>query len=254
MWCSDARACIGCGPRRPWMPPAMWPTTESGSLKTIQLVHPVAVATRDLLGERGEVLDDAAPGPAALLLERERQVPVVHRHPRFEPALQAAVDQAVVVGATGVVPRAATVTHHAGPADREAVGVDTHRGDQVQVLVQSVERVDPVEPDRPAAHPTTAHGLVPHRRGLAVDVPRALDLERGRRHPPGERSSPKSARVSAIGPPRSTLGRSPARSAPSSPTDPGVPHAGTHRRSPMRPVPPGPNGVTGGPGGPRDPR
>ena len=36
MWCNDASASIGWGPRRPWMPPAMWPITDNGSLKTIQ--------------------------------------------------------------------------------------------------------------------------------------------------------------------------------------------------------------------------
>ncbi|MEZ5207563.1 MAG: hypothetical protein R2690_11425 [Acidimicrobiales bacterium] len=150
------------------------------------VLHTVAVAAGDLLGEGGEVVDDAAPGPAPLALEGQRQVPVVHRDPRLDAARQAAVDHPVVVGPAGVVPRPASVAVDPGPVDREPVGVDPEAGDEVQVLVAAVEGVDGVEAHQPVAHPAVATRLVPHRRALAVDVPRPLDLEGGRRHAPGE--------------------------------------------------------------------
>ena len=60
------------------------------------VLDPVAEALGDDGGVRGEVLGGVARRPAAPVLERLRQVPVVERDERGDAGLQQAVDQPVV--------------------------------------------------------------------------------------------------------------------------------------------------------------
>ena len=63
--------------------------------------------------------------PAAAILERLRQVPVVERHARLDAASQQLVDQPIVEVEAALVDRALGLGQDAGPRDREAVGVET---------------------------------------------------------------------------------------------------------------------------------
>ena len=66
------------------------------------IVHPardaVAVGVEARRRELGEALDGVAVAPAALVLQRLRQVPVVERHDRLDAALEQCVDQAASSG------------------------------------------------------------------------------------------------------------------------------------------------------------
>ena len=62
------------------------------------MLHPVAEAVVHDRGVVGEPLGGVALRPAAGVLERLRQVPVVERRHRLDAARQQAVDEPVVVG------------------------------------------------------------------------------------------------------------------------------------------------------------
>src|SRR6266545_3847628 len=104
--------------------------------------RPVAHAVAQGLVDEGAVLDEVAHhlavGPAAGVLERLREVPVVQRDPRFDAALQQAVDQAgVEVEALGVG-RSAALWLDAWPGAREPVGTEAEVGHEGRVLPVAV--------------------------------------------------------------------------------------------------------------------
>ena len=120
-------------------------------------------------------------GPAAGCLARLRQVPVVERRDRLDPALAQALAQAHIEVDAGAVERAAAVGLHARPGDREAVGLGSQRRHQVEVLAPAVVVVA-----RDVAGVAARDGAgpaepVPDRRPAAVLVDRALDLVRRHR-------------------------------------------------------------------------
>ena len=138
------------------------------------------------------VVDEAVHGvarrPAAVVLQRLRQVPVVQRQVGPHAAREQAVDQPFVeVQALGI-PGAAAGGLHPRPADREAVGVDAQRGDEVEVAAQAV---DVVAGDVAIAAVGDGAGLaaeaVPDRLALAVGGGGAL--RSGRRWSPRPRRS-----------------------------------------------------------------
>jgi hypothetical protein len=66
----------------------------------------VAEAARDLGGVVGEARHDVARQPAAIVVQRLRQVPVVERRMRLDAGGQQFVEQAVVEREAGLVPGA----------------------------------------------------------------------------------------------------------------------------------------------------
>ncbi|MPN07485.1 hypothetical protein SDC9_154755 [bioreactor metagenome] len=60
--------------------------------------------------------------PAALLLQRLRQLPVVQCHPRGHARRKAGIHHPVVIGKAGLVPVAVSLRVHTGPAGAEPVG------------------------------------------------------------------------------------------------------------------------------------
>ena len=102
------------------------------------VAHPVAQRLVDDGGVLHEAAHHLAAGPAAGVLERLREVPVVQRDPRLDAALQQAVDQPrVEVEALGVG-RAAALRLDAGPGDREPVGAKAQVGHERGVLAVAV--------------------------------------------------------------------------------------------------------------------
>ena len=95
--------------------------------------HPVTEPVVDRGRVVGEVLGGVAHQPAAAVLQRLRQVPVVQRGHRLDPALEETVDQALVVVQPALLHVAAAVGQDPRPGDREAVVRDTEAGDQVDV-------------------------------------------------------------------------------------------------------------------------
>ena len=100
-------------------------------------VQPVAEVLADERRVVGEPAGDVAVHPAALVLQRARQVPVVERREGLQAALQHAVDQPVVEVEARLVDRAGALGDQARPGEREAVAVEAAVADQVEVLAAS---------------------------------------------------------------------------------------------------------------------
>src|SRR5262249_13153184 len=149
--------------------------------------HAVAERPHHQLAELSEAARQVAIRPAARVLERLRQVPMVERGEGPDARLEQPVDQAAVVVEPGPVRRAASVRLDARPGDREAVAVQVHRALQRDVVAPAVVRVAGdvavlivLDLARRVAE------AVPDRLALAVLARGPLDLVRGRRGAPAE--------------------------------------------------------------------
>src|SRR5215217_9409173 len=126
-------------------------------------------------------------GPAAHILQRLRQVPVVEREHRFDRALPQAVDEPAVEVEASLVGVTAPFGLDAGPGHREAIGMYPELGHQVEVFFQAVILVAGDVPR--IVVDDLARGMaerVPDGRAAAAFVHGALDLVGGRRRAPQE--------------------------------------------------------------------
>ena len=135
----------------------------------------------------GEPVDDVARRPAALVLERLGQVPVVQRRQRPDPSLEHALDERPVEVEAALIRRPTSGRLDPRPRDREAVALEAERLHQVEilapavvVLARGVTRVAEVHLPLGGGEP------VPDGLAAAVHLRRSLDLERSGRGPPDE--------------------------------------------------------------------
>jgi hypothetical protein len=146
----------------------------------------VAELARHVLGVLGEALRRRALGPAATVLERLRQVPVVERGDRLDPPLAQPLGQPAVEVDASPVERSLPVRLHARPSDREAIGLQAELRHQVEVLAPAVVVVAGDLAGLAAGHRAghAAEG-VPDRVAAPVLAHRSLDLvrRRGRAEP-----------------------------------------------------------------------
>ena len=165
--------------------------TEERDHPGLVVGHPgrdqIAQLLRHQRGVVGEALGRVARGPAADLLERLRQVPVVERGDRLDTALEQALHKLPVEADPGRVRRPESHRQDARPRDREAVALHSQRLHQVQVAAPAVvvvaRHVGRVAVGDRARAPSEA---VPDRLAAAVLAHRALDLERRRGHAEAE--------------------------------------------------------------------
>ncbi len=149
--------------------------------------NPVAQARGDDLDVLGERLDRLADRPAAAVLERLRQVPVVERRERLDPVLEELVDQVVVEVQSRRVHATAPVRDDARPGDREPVRVEpelAHQAHVFRVAVVGVARDPAVIAVRDRSR--SGRKPVPDALPAAVLAHRSLDLVRRGRSPPEE--------------------------------------------------------------------
>ncbi len=149
--------------------------------------NPVAQGAGHDPGVVGEEISGVPGRPAALVLQCLRQVPVVERHQRGDPALQQRVHEPAVVRQAGRVRAAPAVRLDARPGDGEPVSAGVQLGRQGDVLL---EPVVVVARDVPGVAVRGPPGLVaervPDRPAFPVLAGRALDLVGGGRHTPQE--------------------------------------------------------------------
>ncbi len=151
------------------------------------VLDPVAEAVHDDGGVRGEVLGRLAYGPAAAVLERLGEVPVVERGERGDPRCEESVHQPVVEVETGRVDRAVAARDDPGPGEGEAVRARPHLLDQGDVLGDPVVVVAGDVAGVTAVHLARGVGEgVPDRGRAAVLGHGPLDLVRGGGDAPGE--------------------------------------------------------------------
>src|SRR5215204_3728231 len=123
--------------------------------------------------------------PAAQVLQRLRQVPVVEREHRLYGTLPQAVDEPAVEVEALLVGRTAPLWLDAGPGHREAVGLHPELGHQVEVFFQAVVLVAGYVTRVAVMYLTRSVAeRVPDRGAAAVFVYRALDLVGGRSRAP----------------------------------------------------------------------
>ena len=151
------------------------------------MLDAVAESSRNGLHVLGEGPDRRPVGPAAAILERLRQVPVVERHERLDAGGEQLVDEPVVEVEPGRVHLSAAVREDPGPRDGEPERADAELAHQRDVVAVPVVEV---AGDRAAvAVADLAVGgaeAVPDALAAAVLVHRALDLVRRRRDSPRE--------------------------------------------------------------------
>ena len=86
----------------------------------------------------GEPVGDVAVHPAALVLQRAGQVPVIERRIGLDAAFEHAVDQPIVELEALGIHRADPLRDEAGPGEGEAVGVEAAVADQIEVAGPAV--------------------------------------------------------------------------------------------------------------------
>src|SRR3954470_5957610 len=180
----------------------LWPVGDARRLDAVAVAeesrHPglvvrdpgideVAEPVEDEARVLDEAVDDLARGPAAVVLQALRQIPVIKGGERRDPALEHPFDEGPVEVEPFAVGGAAPVGLDPRPGDREAVRPHTERGHQVEVLRPAVVVVAGAIAGvavRDLARRVAE--AVPDRLAAPVELGRALDLVRRRGRTPRE--------------------------------------------------------------------
>ena len=96
--------------------------------------EPVAEFPGNQRGVVGEPAGNVAVHPAAPVLQRGRQIPVVKRGVGLDAAFEHAIDQTVVKVETSLVDATGSLGDQSRPGKREAIGIKAAIADQIEVL------------------------------------------------------------------------------------------------------------------------
>jgi hypothetical protein len=150
-------------------------------------LHPVTEGAPHDVGIFAEACRGVPVEPAALVLQRLRQVPVEERGDRVDALAQERVDEAVVEVQSRYVRGPASGRLDPGPGDGEPVRVHAQPRQQVHVLLITVVVVTGDVPGLAGGDPVRfVHERVPDRRSAAVLGDRTLDLVGGGGRAPAE--------------------------------------------------------------------
>jgi hypothetical protein len=123
--------------------------------------------------------------PPTSILESLRQIPVIQRHPRLDPALEEPVHQPVVEVETGWVHRTVPTRQHPRPGDRESIRAEPQFGHEVDItLPESVVITGNVAAAAVLDHAGSLCEGIPDRHPLAIRPRRSFDLVRRRGRTP----------------------------------------------------------------------
>ncbi len=144
----------------------------------------VAVSLRDNRGIVREPSGAVARGPAAKIVERLRQVPMIETQPGLDARREQRIDQAIIECEALFVRLALAQREHARPRHREAVGADAEIAHQRDVLRITVIVVAGNVAGLAIVHVAGAAKRVPDAGAATVFIRRAFNLiGRGRDAP-----------------------------------------------------------------------
>jgi hypothetical protein len=158
-----------------------------GLVKGGKPFHPVTIAARDQRRIVGKPTGTIAAGPAADIVERLREIPVIKAEPRLDACRHELVDQPIVKGKTRVVYGAAPAWQNARPSHRKAIGIDAklpHQSYIFGITMIVIARDRAAVPIRDPAH--LAAISVPDAWAAAVRRDGAFDLVARSRYAPGK--------------------------------------------------------------------
>jgi len=156
-------------------------------LCVIQRPTRVAEPLGDDLRVLAERVDGLARHPAALVLERLWEIPVVERHERLDVVREQLVHDPVVEVEAGLVHPTASLGQDPRPRDRETERVQPELTQERDVLAIAVVEVAGDEPGVARSHlARRCREAIPDALAAAVLGRRAFDLVRGRRGAPHE--------------------------------------------------------------------
>ena len=140
--------------------------------------HPVRHLIRQGFHHHGskgrKILADGVGEPTALLVNPQRQIPVIERNQRRDACGEELVHQ-IAVEVQALFVDLALLRHHPGPADGEAIGLEADLLHQRHILPETVVVVTG-DPAAVSMGDMSVRQGVPDARPLAVFVVRALDL------------------------------------------------------------------------------
>lgn len=135
-----------------------------------------------------EPLSAAARLPAALLLQRFREVPVVQSRHRSNVSLAKPVDQTLVEVQTGEVEFSSAIWEDPGPGNGEPIRLDTEVREQVDIVAPAVEVVAGDRTRTAIGDPARLVAEhIPNGTASATSIDRTLDLVRRGGQPESER-------------------------------------------------------------------
>ena len=141
------------------------------------MFDPVAEPLGDQAGIVRKSLGSVARLPAALVLKRLRQVPVIERGKGLDPGLEQFIYQATVEVHALRVGLANPIREDARPGDREPVGLDPHVSHHDHVILVAAIVIDRDVASVPILHLSRGVRIrVRYRLALAIRVWRALNL------------------------------------------------------------------------------
>ena len=157
-----------------------------------EVLHPVAQAARHDGGVIGEPAGAVAIDPAAAIVERQRQIPMIQAHPGLDARFEHGIGDAIVEIETRLIDRTRARRLDARPRGGEAISADAqllHQRDIVLVAMIMVARDVAGMAERHAAD-LLALGI-PDALAAPVFVDRTLDLIARRRGAPHEALRPR---------------------------------------------------------------
>ena len=158
-----------------------------GLVESDPVLDAVAEALGDGAGIVGEFLRGVAIAPAALILERLRQVPVIEAQPRRDGARRKPVDQPIVEIKTARLHDAGAIGQNARPRRREAIIGEAAAREQLDIFRPAMIVVAGDVAGIVALHPSRRMRKdVPDAFAAAVEIDRAFDLIARRRSAPNE--------------------------------------------------------------------
>ena len=139
--------------------------------------HAVVERFVDRAGVVSEPVCDVGVEPAAAVVQRRRQVPVIERGHRRDAGTQQLVDESFVEAEAGRIDTPAAIGHHATPGDAETVRCVAEIAHQSHVVAHALVVVAGDIAGVAVAHAARcAHESVPDAGPGAIGQRRALDL------------------------------------------------------------------------------